>query len=185
MIFTKSGLNLFCKQKQIKLRYSNQKSKKSRKMQGKHPNSLENLKNGVPLKNGYDERRVNNGRKKKFIALAKDIGYSAEDALRTIQNCIAMDLEELKALFENPESTVLEKTIAKALQTDLKKGGFKAIEFLMNRVWGQPKQSIESKMAIIDLSQLSTEELKERLKVQIELKQLLESNQKLIESKEE
>jgi len=97
-----------------------------------------------------------NGRPKKYITLLKEEGYKLSEVNDTIQVMMAMDLEELKAVWENPKATILEKTIANAMRKSLEKGSLYSLETLMNRVYGKPKetidQTIESKNFTVTLN---------------------------------
>jgi hypothetical protein len=57
---------------------------------------------------------------------------------------MAMDLEELKSVWENPKATILEKTIANAMRKSLEKGSLYSLETLMNRVYGKPKETVDN-----------------------------------------
>lgn len=85
-----------------------------------------------------------NGRPKKYITLLKEQGYKLSEVNDTIQVMIAMDLEELKAVWENPKATILEKTIANAMRKSLEKGSLYSLETLMNRVYGKPKETVDN-----------------------------------------
>ncbi len=54
-----------------------------------------------------------------------------------------MNLEELREAFNNPQSTVLEKTIASAIKKSIEKGDLYSLETLMNRVYGKPKEPVD------------------------------------------
>ena len=82
-----------------------------------------------------------NGRPKKYVTLLKEQGYKLSEVNDTIQTIMAMDLEELKAVWDNPKATVLEKTIANALRKSLEKGSLYSIDTLLNRVYGKPKET--------------------------------------------
>ena len=85
-----------------------------------------------------------NGRPKKYITLLKEQGYKLSEVNDTIQVMMAMDLEELKSVWENPKATILEKTIANAMRKSLEKGSLYSIETLMNRVYGKPKETVDN-----------------------------------------
>lgn len=84
-----------------------------------------------------------NGRPKKYVTLLKESGYKLSEINDTIQVMMAMNLDELKNVFDNPDSTILEKTIANAMFKSLKKGSLYSIDTLLNRVYGKPKESTE------------------------------------------
>jgi cobalamin biosynthesis protein CobD/CbiB len=57
-----------------------------------------------------------------------------------------MDMSELKSVWDNPKATILEKTIANALMTSLKKGSLYSIDTLLTRVYGKPKETSDVTM---------------------------------------
>jgi hypothetical protein len=103
-------------------------------------NKLDNLKKG----DGFDshpERINKNGRPRKYISLLKEQGYKASEVNDTIQALMAMDLEELKSVWDNPKATILEKTIAGAMRKSLEKGSLYSLDTLLTRVYGKPKET--------------------------------------------
>ena len=82
-----------------------------------------------------------NGRPKKYVTLLKEQGYKLSEVNDTIQTIMSMDMGELKQVWDNPKATILEKTIANALMTSLKKGSLYSIDTLLNRVYGKPKET--------------------------------------------
>lgn len=97
----------------------------------------ENLK---PFAAG-DERINRVGRPRKYTTTLKEQGYKLSEINDAIQVMLSMTLEELKSVYENPDGTILEKTVANAMVTSLKKGSLYSIETLLSRVWGTPKQT--------------------------------------------
>lgn len=105
-------------------------------------NKLDNLKKG----DGFDthpERINREGRPRKYVSLLKEQGYKLSEINDSIQAMMAMDLEELKGVFENPKATILEKTIANAMKKSLEKGSLYSIETLLTRVYGKPKEQMD------------------------------------------
>ncbi len=105
-------------------------------------NKLDNLKKG----DGFDthpERINREGRPRKYVSLLKEQGYKLSEINDTIQTMMAMDLEELKGVFENPKATILEKTVANAMKKSLEKGSLYSIETLLTRVYGKPKEQMD------------------------------------------
>jgi len=100
----------------------------------------ENLK---PLAKGFDPRRNYKGAPRKYITTLKDSGYKLAEINDCIMALLSMNLDELKTVFDNPQATVLEKTIANAMVTSLKKGSLYSLETLLSRVFGTPKQSTD------------------------------------------
>jgi len=84
-----------------------------------------------------------NGRPRKYVSLLKDAGYKLSEINDTIQNMMAMDIQELKGVYENPQATILEKTIASAMRKSLEKGSLYSLETLLTRVYGKPKETAE------------------------------------------
>jgi len=83
------------------------------------------------------------GRPKKLVPSMKMEGYKLPEINDTIQHIISMNHEQLKSVLDNPNATILEKTVANALVMSLKKGTLENIETLLNRVYGKPKEKIE------------------------------------------
>lgn len=84
-----------------------------------------------------------NGKPRKIISAIKNIGYTKAEAADTINTMLAMTLEELKEVFANKESTILEKTIANALKKSLEKGSLYSIDALLSRTHGKPTEMVE------------------------------------------
>ena len=84
-----------------------------------------------------------NGRPKKYVTLLKESGYKLSEINDTIQVMMSMTIEELKTVFDNPQATILEKTIANAMRKSLEKGSLYSLETLISRVYGKPKESAE------------------------------------------
>lgn len=100
---------------------------------------MANNQNLKPFKKG--EVANPNGRPRKYVSLLKDAGYKVSEINDTIQNMMAMDLEELADVYENPKATILEKTIANAMVKSLQKGSLYSLETLLTRVYGKPKET--------------------------------------------
>jgi hypothetical protein len=81
------------------------------------------------------------GRPRKYVSLLKDAGYKLSEINDTIQNMMAMDVQELKEVYDNPKGTILEKTIANAMVKSLQKGSLYSLETLLTRVYGKPKET--------------------------------------------
>jgi len=100
---------------------------------------MANEQNLIPVQKG--EIRNPNGRPRKYVSLLKEQGYKLSEINDTIQNMMAMDLQELKAVWDNPKATVLEKTIAAAMRKSLEKGSLYSLDTLLTRVYGKPKET--------------------------------------------
>jgi hypothetical protein len=100
---------------------------------------MANEQNLIPAKKG--EVRNPNGRPRKYVSLLKDQGYKLSEINDTIQNMMAMDLDELKAVWDNPKATIMEKTVAAAMRKSLEKGSLYSLDTLLTRVYGKPKET--------------------------------------------
>lgn len=110
----------------------------ARKIQGRNGGTLI-----VPDKG---ETANPNGRPRKYVSQLRDQGYKLGEVNDCIQAIMSMDMEELKSVWDNPKATILEKTIANALMTSLKKGSLYSIDTLLTRVYGKPKETSDVTM---------------------------------------
>lgn len=83
------------------------------------------------------------GRKKKFVTVCKEEGYTLTEINDAIQQMLTMTVDELKTVHQNPKATILEKTVAVALGKSLSRGKLDNLETLLSRVFGKPKQQID------------------------------------------
>jgi hypothetical protein len=83
------------------------------------------------------------GRPKKPVLTLKIDGYKLHEINDTIQAICSMDMEMLNSIKDNPQSTILERTIASALTKGIEKGQLESIETLLNRVYGKPKEKVD------------------------------------------
>jgi len=60
----------------------------------------------------HPERINKAGRPRKYVSLLKDQGYTMCEVNDCIQVMLSMDMAELKAVWDNPNATILEKTLA-------------------------------------------------------------------------
>jgi hypothetical protein len=86
-----------------------------------------------------------NGRPRKYVSLLKEQGYKLSEINDTIQAMMAMDIFELKSVYDNKNATILEKTIAHAMRKSLEKGSLYSLETLLTRVYGKPKEQMDIK----------------------------------------
>jgi hypothetical protein len=86
-----------------------------------------------------------NGRPRKYVSLLKEQGYKLSEINDTIQVMMAMDMEELKSVWDNQKATVLEKTIAAAIRKSIEKGSLYSLETLLTRVYGKPRENADVK----------------------------------------
>ena len=98
------------------------------------------ISNLNPFKKG--ESGNPNGRPRKYVSLLVDQGYKRSEINDTIQNMMAMTVDELKQVWDNPKATILEKTIASAMRKSIEKGTLYSLETLLSRVYGLPKQEL-------------------------------------------
>lgn len=84
-----------------------------------------------------------NGRPRKYVTLLKAQGYKLSEINDTIQAMMSMNSDELKSVYDNPDATILEKTIAHAMNKSLAKGSLYSLETLLTRVYGRPKEQAE------------------------------------------
>ena len=83
-----------------------------------------------------------NGRPRKFVCQLKEMGYNKQDINQTIENMMAMTLNELADIFKDEHATILERTIANAMVKSLQKGTLYSLETLISRVHGIPTQTV-------------------------------------------
>ena len=95
------------------------------------------------------DKRINkNGRPRKWISEMKDSGYSLSEITDAIQVLISLETSKLDEIRMNPQSTVLEITIASAILRSIEKGDLDSIETLITRVYGKPKEKVEADINI-------------------------------------
>lgn len=85
-----------------------------------------------------------NGRPKKWVSTLTSEGYKYSEVRDCILVMMAMNMDELKEAYENENATALEKTVAAAIRKSIQKGSLYSIEALMDRVFGKPKETIDS-----------------------------------------
>lgn len=102
----------------------------------------------VPARNGGTLTRPDkgetmnpNGRPRKYVSQLKEQGYKLSEVNDCILAMMAMDLEELKNVWDNPKATILEKTIANAMRKSLEKGSLYSMDTLLSRVFGKPTET--------------------------------------------
>lgn len=101
---------------------------------------MANEKNLKPFKKGRSGNP--SGRPKKFTTLLKDQGYKTNEINDTIQSMLSLNVDELKQVFDEKNATILEKTIANALVRGLTRGSLYALETLLSRSFGKPREQI-------------------------------------------
>jgi hypothetical protein len=98
------------------------------------------IPNNKPFEKGQSGNP--NGRPRKYVTLLVEHGYKRSEINDTIQNMMAMTVDELKQVWDNPKATILEKTIASAMRKSIEKGTLYSLETLLSRVYGLPKQEL-------------------------------------------
>ena len=88
------------------------------------------------------------GRPRKFVTAWVERGYKRSEINDTIQAMMALTVAELRDVFESPDATVFEKTVAGAIRKGIEKGSLYSAELLLSRVYGQPKQDIETTITV-------------------------------------
>jgi hypothetical protein len=103
--------------------------------------------NLIPFKKG-DPNINRKGRPRKTVLLMKGMGYNGTDINETIKTLLAMTPEEINEVVKNPDATVLELWIGRAIQKGISKGDLASFKDLCNRVFGMPKQEVETKQDV-------------------------------------
>ena len=83
------------------------------------------------------ERINRNGRPKKYTTDLKAFGYSQSQINDCIKVMLSLTEAELNQCLEDPNATILEKSIAKALERDMNRGSLESLEVLLNRSYGK------------------------------------------------
>lgn len=84
-----------------------------------------------------------NGRPKKIVLALKHQGYTMGQINETIKSMLAMTRDELTKVGLNVDGTILERTIALAMLDGANKKNLGAIETLLNRTFGTPKNNMK------------------------------------------
>ena len=93
-----------------------------------------------------------NGRPRKYTTMLKSQGYKLSEINDSIQVMLSMTIEELADVWNSPNATILEKTIANALRKSIDRGSLYSIDTLLSRVYGKPKESISQEVTINSVS---------------------------------
>ena len=83
------------------------------------------------------------GRPRKLVPTMKVEGYTLAEINDVIQAMVGLTSDELDTVVKHKKSTVLEITIAQALQKSIKNGNLDSLETLLNRVYGKPKEKVD------------------------------------------
>jgi len=109
---------------------------------------------GKPFVSGYDARRNGNGRPKKLVTILTGYGLTASQTTDIISEMMLLTEGELKLISDNQEATIFETTIAMALIKSKQRGSLYALETILNRGHGLPRQvsDINLKQETIEIS---------------------------------
>ena len=86
-----------------------------------------------------------NGRPRKWVSQLKQEGYKLSEVNDALSVLLSMSYEQLAEVWNDPNSTALEKAVCKAIQTDMKRGRLDTIEILLSRLFGRPRNEIVGK----------------------------------------
>ncbi len=107
----------------------------AKEVKQKHGGTLKVLQKG--------ETANPNGRPRKYISLLKEQGYKLAEINDSIQALMSMTPKELEAVTKNPDATVLEMTVAKAIIKSMNNGSLYSMDTLLSRVYGKPKEQVD------------------------------------------
>ncbi len=80
-------------------------------------------------------------------------GFTQSEISQTIRLLMSMTVDELADVWKNPKASVLEKTVANAIRKGIEQGRLDAIETLITRVYGKPKENIDHTIQSIVIKQ--------------------------------
>ena len=107
----------------------------AKEVKQKHGGTLKVLQKG--------ETANPNGRPRKYVSLLKEQGYKLAEINDSIQALMSMTPKELEAVTKNPDATVLEMTVAKAIIKSMNNGSLYSMDTLLSRVYGKPKEQVD------------------------------------------
>jgi len=84
-----------------------------------------------------------NGRPKKVLTKYKDAGYSKSQVRDTFSAISGLTEKEICEILDDPDATILEKTIAKTYSMAKKKGDYNAIRSIIELFADKPTNHIE------------------------------------------
>jgi len=91
------------------------------------------------------------GQPRKVYSVLSKMGYNMSEVTDTIRNLMAMTREELREVYTNKNSTVLEVTVANAINKSITKGSLYSIDTLLNRVFGKPQEKLDVTQQITEI----------------------------------
>ena len=126
------------------------------------------------------------GRPIKCVTQIKMDGYKVEEVKDTFQKMLALNMEELRTVYENKNATALEMIVSSSIKKSIQKGSLESLETLLIRGFGKasarPKDTgikMPENMTVEDAENLKNEILQESLRGTVRTKDA-ESFYKLI-----
>jgi len=92
------------------------------------------------------------GRPRKYVSQLKTEGYKLDEIHTTMKNIACMTENELKELDSNKDATILERTVARAILNYFKKGSLYALETLLTRTFGYPKETVDQTIKSLNIT---------------------------------
>lgn len=86
------------------------------------------------------------GRPRKYVSALKEQGYKLSEINDCIAVLMSMTADQLKEVDENPDATIMERTIAAAMLKGYDKKSLYAAETLLSRVHGKPIEKREDEI---------------------------------------
>lgn len=105
------------------------------------------------------------GRPIKCVAQIKMDGYKSEEVRDTVQKMIALNLDELKTIYEDKNATALEMIVSSAIKKSIQKGSLESLETLLTRGFG--KTPAKPRDSGIKIPEVLTENEADKLKNEI------------------
>lgn len=126
----------------------------------------DNFKGATGKRFSSTNQPPNAGRKKNVFKKFKEkFDLSADDVDNIVEYLLSQPLEKLVEIMKDPKQTVIVVNFASAVLAGIKAGDLDAIEKLLNRKIGKPKEKIELSGNIqtsqYDLSKLTDEQLEQ------------------------
>lgn len=113
-----------------------------------------------------ENQPANRGRKKNVFKFYQEkYDLSSQDVNNTIEFLLSQSIDDLQKIIKDPKKPAMVVNFATAVLTGIKKGDLSAIERMLDRKVGKPKEVVEVHGNIntsnYDLSKLSDEELEQ------------------------
>jgi hypothetical protein len=80
------------------------------------------------------------GRPRKLLTQMKGVGYKQSEVSETLMNILSLTEPEVKRIHSDQNSTVLEKAVAGAILSAIKKNSLYNIETIFSRTYGKPRE---------------------------------------------